>query len=299
MIKLFNSKGFILYFFLFTSCFKEIPYPNIDGNKQYVINCIFEINTSPIAKVYQTAILGSNSVPEIFSEAQLLLYDSIMGKIDSFVFDPISQNYTCNSICTEKNKYYLVLKNNNSQIATAKEELTSSFLNYSIDTQTVIFRGKEDFLQIKLTISDEVNHENYYGFQLLKTYWKYANNDSTYEEEIQDLETIDYWFLRNENSQFTKKELLLRDLGFEDKVAMLRFGAFNLFANSSTQKNISIKLICFKLSFNLYQYRQTINEHLFYQTDPFAQSTTIYSNWDKTRGIFASKYSDTTYLYKP
>lgn len=284
---------------LLTACFKEIPYPNIDGNKQYVINCIFEINTTPVAKVYQTAILGANSTPEIFSEAQLLLYDSIMGKIDSFVFDPISQNYTCNTICTEKNKYFLVLKNNNSQVAIAKEELTSSVLNYTIDTQTVIFRGKEDFLQIKLTISDEVNLENYYGFQLLRSYWKYANNDSTFEEEIQELETIDYWFLRNENSQFTKKELLLRDIGFEDKVAILRFGAFSLYANSSKQKTIALKLICSKMSSNLYQYRQTINEHLFYQTDPFAQSTTVYTNWDNTRGIFASKYSDTTYLYKP
>ncbi len=298
-MNLFKMMVLFLSISLLTACFKEIPYPNIDGNKQYVINCIFEINTTPVAKVYQTAILGANSTPEIFSEAQLLLYDSIMGKIDSFVFDPISQNYTCNTICTEKNKYFLVLKNNNSQVAIAKEELTSSVLNYTIDTQTVIFRGKEDFLQIKLTISDEVNLENYYGFQLLRSYWKYANNDSTFEEEIQELETIDYWFLRNENSQFTKKELLLRDIGFEDKVAILRFGAFSLYANSSKQKTIALKLICSKMSSNLYQYRQTINEHLFYQTDPFAQSTTVYTNWDNTRGIFASKYSDTTYLYKP
>jgi hypothetical protein len=115
MMNLFKMMVLFLSISLLTACFKEIPYPNIDGNKQYVINCIFEINTTPVAKVYQTAILGANSTPEIFSEAQLLLYDSIMGKIDSFVFDPISQNYTCNTICTEKNKYFLVLKNINSQ----------------------------------------------------------------------------------------------------------------------------------------------------------------------------------------
>lgn len=297
MFKVLKISGLVIVLVLLNSCFKEIPYPNIEGNKQYVINCIFEINTSPVAKVYQTAILGSNSVPEIFSEAQLLLYDSLMGKIDSFAFNPISKNYTCNTICSEKNKYYLVFKNNNA-IAKAKEALVSAQINYSIDTQTIIFRGKEDFLQVKLTISDEINIKNYYSFQLLRSYWEYSNNDSAYKEELQDLETIDYWFLRNENSQFTKKELLLRDLGFEDKVAMLRFGAFNLFTNTSSQKTIAIKLISSKLSPNLYQYRQTINEHLFYQTDPFAQSTSVYTNWDNIRGIFASKYSDTTYLYK-
>lgn len=157
------------------------------------------------------------------------------------------------------------------------------------DTSRIIFQGKQNFFQFDLKLKDRVG-ENYYGIRIKRFYRKYNGNDSVDTEEWVNIETIDFILTENPESKFSAKHLLFNDKYVLRPAQSLKFGVSSLFENR-TEKTLRLDLYVSSYSKSAYDFYTSLNEHLFYQNDPFSQPTVVKGNVSNAFGAVVGTYT--------
>lgn len=160
----------------------------------------------------------------------------------------------------------------------------------SLDTARIQFQGQQNFLQLKLMFNDTVIQGNYYGLRLKRTFMRYSGSDSVLSEEWLNIETGDLIITEDPDSRFSLKHRLFSDRFFNGKVQEIRFGAGGLFGKTD-EKTRTLEMFFSSYSPGSFSYLTSLNEHLFYQNDPFSQPSGIRSNVSNAAGGVVAQYT--------
>lgn len=159
-----------------------------------------------------------------------------------------------------------------------------------MDTSRIIFQGKQNFYQFTLDIEDQDNKSNYYGLRLKRFYQQISGIDTTTVSEWIAIESLDFLLTENPATRFSNRHLLFNDKYFSNMTASLKFGANGLFGKP-TEKTIKLELYVTGYSESAYNYYTSLNEHLFYQNDPFSQPTLLKGNIKDAFGAIVGSYT--------
>jgi hypothetical protein len=285
------------------ACVKELPFPDKTFKKQLVINSImvpFEPVKAFVSET-QSPLAEGRFTP--FPIATVKLLDEFGKLLDVLTFNPNTQAYEGSYSPLPGEKLRLeVDEEGNLYYAIAQDHIPIKKPLFTCDTSRVFYQGRQNFFQFDFILPDDPDDDSYYRLHCVREYMEYefvsGTIDSVFKREVVDLATNDYWFIRNVNLQFSKRELLLTDDGFKGQVAFLKFGTFALADAKTNQKTVAIKLFLSSLSESHYSYARSLNEHLFYRTDPFSQSTAVFTNFTGALGVFGSYQVDSAvYLF--
>lgn len=162
------------------------------------------------------------------------------------------------------------------------------------DTSRIFFQGKPGFFSIETALSDKQITANYYGMKMHYFYEMYTLDgngqplDTTQRNEWIDVETIDPILNESDFSKFSKKHLLWSDKYFNSTTAILKVGSSVVLRNSR-QKPRHLVVYTEHYTAAAFQYLATLNEHIFYQNDPFSQPTIVSGNIPNAFGSFAGR----------
>lgn len=172
---------------------------------------------------------------------------------------------------------YLFKISVNDKVYWANENMPDTLECQLVDTSRIIFQGKPDFFQITIKLNDTKDKSNYYGLMLRRNFETYNGQDTSYLSEWLKLESIEFILTEDPQSKFSNQHLIFSDRFFDGNNQLLRFGANDLFT-ASRGKTKSLEFYVSTYSSNAYFYYTSLNEHLFYQNDPFAQPTLVRGN---------------------
>lgn len=283
---------------LLVSCIKELPFPDKPFEKGITLNTILEVGKPIRVHVSETFAPSSNGQASIIPNATVKLFDSIGNVLEVLSFESQSANYVGKTIIENGTLYKVDADEPTSLYYCEGSDRTPlKAASFIVDTSNLTFQGLENFFQFDIILSDDPNERNFYQFYCKRSYFEYIYkngvlSDSVLLSEIMDLKTNDFWFVRNNNIQYSRKELLLVDEGFAGQVAFLKFGTYRPKVKTELERTLSITLFVNSLSLNHFIYSSSLNEHIFYQSDPFSQSTTVFSNIRGGFGIVGSSHSD-------
>lgn len=281
-----------------SACTKEIPFPNKNFERKMVLNSFVSVGEPIKVLLSETYSPSEDGFIQFINGATVNLLDSAGNVIDVLINDTSNGSYLSSMIAAPSTRYMIEAKDNIHQYyCTASTRTPNSKPSFMADTSRIFFQGNSNFFQFNIKLSDKPQEDNYYLFYCVRTYYEYTyfqGNiiDSILKTENLELKTNDYWFVRNENIQYSKKELLLIDEGFKGLVAYLKFGINLPPIQSAESRTTSITLFVSSLSQERYLYTSSLNEYLFYQSDPFSQTTSVFSNIKSGYGIFASDFYD-------
>jgi hypothetical protein len=283
---------------------KEIDYPDDDSEPIPIVNCVFIEGEKVRLFYYHSQSPGNNDTLKRIENARVELYNSAYQLIEYLNYN-IGGYYTGDHVIEKGELYHFALEDEEFGFTCFGTDALPVFETVLyFDTATVYYSGKNNFFQVSTVISDPGQEKNFYRFHAYRDFFKYTfsngiKTDSVFISEPVELESNDFWFIRLGNQQFTKKELLLSDEGFNGRSILIRFGTFGLERNRHDEKNIQIRIVVSSLSETLFKYFTTLNEHLFYRQDPFSQPTSVFSNIDGGLGIFGGFKADTAYFVLP
>ena len=162
------------------------------------------------------------------------------------------------------------------------EIMPDTFDSDIIDTSRVVFQGKSSFFQYRLDIRNDVFKDNFFSFRIKKISQKVKGNDTFLVDEWCDIETVDFILTENPESRFSKKQLLFTDRYFRGVRQEFKFGSS--IADLANQKTLKLVLYVTSHSKSGYNFYTSVNEHLFYQNDPFSQPTLLKGNVSNAYG---------------
>ncbi len=299
--------GIRKYFYLFAlvvfiSCKKNINIPIPTQPNQLVVNSNFKLDSA--LQVFLSLSQPSNSNGNLtpYQQATLGIYTA-----DSILIEPLTQmgNYYFSTLFKPiSNTLYRL------RISTPTQEYwaSDSVPNYPntsiVDTSTIVFQGNNHFFRIEYKLKDTANQKNYYALMLKRNYMQLvpkANTtqmDTLYKSEWLPIETNDFYLTENPESSYSKSYLLFTDRHFNGLSLVLKFGSSKLKDNISNQLTLNTVVYCQQLSAQAYNYYQSINEHLFYQNDPYSQPNAIKGNIANALGAFVgvSQVADTVFF---
>jgi len=172
------------------------------------------------------------------------------------------------------------------------EQMPDSFKADVLDTGRIVFQGKSGFYQFHIRFKDDVLRSNYYGLRLKRIFEKYSGSDTIVTEEWVNIESIDFILTENPESKFSKKHLVFRDTYCNGLNQELRFGAAGLFGRTD-QKTLGLVLYTASYSESAYAYYSSVNEHMFFQNDPFSQPTLLRGNVSNAFGAVVGRFTQT------
>lgn len=298
-------KRFLLYIIslALVSCAKELPFPENQIEKKMVVNSFVTVGEPIRVRISETYTPSEDGNLTFLQNAIVKLLDSA-GNVIEVLANDTATGYFASTVIAQPATLYLIEASETakSYYCTSQSRTPRNKPSYTADTSTIYFQGKPHFFQISIRLSDIPNTDNYYLFYCTKTFYTYKKSngnitDSTLHIEKMDLFTNDYWFVRNINTQFSKKELLLVDDEFKGLITNLKFGTFVEHKSPDKERIVSINLHVSSLSKERYIYTRSLNEYLFYQSDPFSQTTSVYSNIQGGYGIFATDFPETIEYY--
>lgn len=162
------------------------------------------------------------------------------------------------------------------------------------DTSRIFFQGRPNFFLIEMALADKQTAPGYYGIKLRYNYEVYTlddagqHKDTAYKEEWLDIETNDPLLNESEFAKFSKKHLLFTDRYFNNTTAILKPGSSAIIRNNRQKPHFLI-IYTEQYSPMAFQYYATINEHIFYQNDPFSQPAAVSGNIGKAYGAFTGR----------
>jgi hypothetical protein len=297
---------FSMAIFCLTSCIKDVPYPSLPGTQnEWVINAVMNPSQRIQVKVGKTQPMSILNPVLNISNATVFIADSAGNTIEPLEFQPSLQSYMSTFVPKAGRSYTLFVVDTISNVSvTAKDVLPEYPPRVTVDTSTLFFLGRDRFFQLSLIISDYPDRPDFYSFYIqkeMRTFIKDVNGliiDSVDVKDWPELITNDFWFIQNNNTQYSRKQLFLPDDGFSGRVAFVKFGIDNPFASSPDTILLSLKLVSLSHSRNHFLYSNSLNQHLLLQNNPLSRPTPVYTNISGGHGIFGSCNPDTFTLYK-
>lgn len=266
----------------FSACKRQIDVDIADPSPGAVL--IAELNSDSLIKIRfsLTQSILKNAEPDIINSASIDILDA-----DSNLLETITHYgsgfYRSSVLKPEYKKKYLFRIHSNSRVFSCDETMPDSISATLKDTGRVIFQGIRDFFQMKVNIADHVSDKNYYAFRVKRHYKQYSGTDTIQREEWMDISSVDIVLTENPLTSFSEKFIIFDDRYFNGFQREIEFGVGRLFRRTN-QKTESLELMISTLSESAYHYYTSVNEHLYYQNDPFAQPTLLNGNVDGALG---------------
>jgi hypothetical protein len=274
---------------LLWSCKKEIKIEVQDHPAQLVVNADLDPDSLVYFNLSLTQNITDNQPIPYVTDANIEMYnnDTVLvavlnhtsgGDYRSVFLKPKPGEHYYFKILTSSQTYWF-------------DEYIPDTFTCSIDTATGFFLGKRDFFKITAKIYDKKRGDNYYGFRLKRFFETYQGTDTTRSEEWISMETLDFVLTENPKSKFSKKNILFTDEYFNDANNKdLKIGAAGMFTNPGQK---TTRLVLYTTSYTLegYNYYTSVNEHLFYQNDPFSQPTLLVGNIPGAYGAAVGKFN--------
>lgn len=279
-------------FLVLFSCRKQIDFQLPTQTQSLVVNsnlCAdsfisFTLKYTQAINDNTKPLLENNAIIEIFTKDTLLLETIPMGS---------NGHYLSVNTKAQASLFYLVKISLPGKVYWMGDSVPSPSQSKILKTDSIIFQGKENFFRINYQLKDLQNGLDYYGIKMkhyceLYTLKPNGDKDTTLIEEWIDVETIDPILTEDQNNKFSKKHLLFSDKYFNGSPIIFNFGTGAL-ANSISKKTKSIVIYMEHYTRQAYDYYSTLNEHIFYQNDPFSQPTLVKGNINGAYGSFTGK----------
>ena len=264
--------GLILFLF---ACKKEI-YVNIeDRPASLVVNAQLEPDSLISINLSLTQNIIDLSEPKKVNDAVI----EVLSK-DSTILDVLQVKgkglYQSAVLKPKTSTQYLFRISQQNKVYWINEQMPDSFKANLIDTIRGVFQGQANFFQMRLNVSNDFFHDNFFGLRIKRLSRKIQGNDTVLIEEWSDIETADLILTEDAETHFSKKHLLFSDRYFKGLQQELKFGTS--INDKPNQKTLSLSVYVSSYSLNAYNYYTSLNEHLFYQNDPFSQPTVLKGN---------------------
>ncbi len=284
-------KYFVVIFLSLMACRKTINYKIPNKQKILVVNSVL-INDSFIAiELSQTQGITDN-VPNItINDALISIYDKDTNLIEELSNSGNGRYLSLINKGIEMKFYIAKISIQNSQYWVS-DSIPQKSISIVKDTSRSLFLGRPNYFNIDYKIKDIQNITNNYGLRVKRFFEKYQTInsiiDTAYIEEWLIIDTKDFILTENEITQFSKEQLLFNDRNFNNTEIEVKFGNANLF-NQKSQKTLKLIIYLEQYSISGFEYYRSLNEHLFYQNDPFSQPSALKGNVHNAYGAFVGK----------
>jgi hypothetical protein len=260
---------------LIFACKREVQIDIEDKPSQLVVNAVLDVDSLMLFNLSQTQNITNNKPVSFIENGSVEVLDEDTVQL-AFLLHTNKGNYS-SIIRPVAGKQYYFRITTPGRTYWVSERMPDSARCMVYDTSRIIFQGRENFFQIRVRLQDDFFKSNYYGIRVKRIFKAFNGTDTIMSEEWVSLESIDFVLTENPKSKFSKKNLLFTDEYFNGQTRILTIGGNNLFSNPS-QKTLRLEVYTTAYSRNGYNYYTSVNEHLFYQNDPFSQPTLLQGN---------------------
>lgn len=274
---------------LLVSCKREISIDIPDKTPQLVVNSEISADSLMTINLSLTQNITDNSAKPVVPDAFIEVFDKDTGFLDVLSYTS-NGNYVAGSLRSRAGTSYIFRLSRGGTSYWVSQRIPDT-VKCSMDTSRIIFQGKSGFFQIDLKLNDPSGQDNFYGLRVKRIYETYQGNDTTTKEEWVVLESIDFILTENPKTKFSKQNLMLTDQYFNGvQNQSLKFGTSGIFSNKDQNTRM---LVVYTTSYTSegYDYYTSLNEHLFYQNDPFSQPTLVRGNIPGAFGAVIGKYN--------
>jgi hypothetical protein len=254
--------------------------PSLVVNSRLCADSLISFNLS------YTQSITNNSAPEIVSNAIIELFDKDTVSIETL--SNLGNGVYLSTTVAQASKYYIVKIMLPAQTYWSGDSVPVKVDGKITSTDSINFRNNPFFYQIHFSLNDKQKYQNFYSFKLKHYFEEYLLNDTLLKEEWLDIETIDPILTEDLNSRFSKRHLLFTDRYFNNTNIQLSFGTPKI-ANNSLTKTKKLILYTEQFTNHSYSYFSSMNEHIFYQNDPFSQPILVKGNINNAMGAFAGE----------
>jgi hypothetical protein len=268
------------------ACRRQIDFNIPEQAQMLVVNSNLCADSFISFTLTYTQSIKDNSAVAMEKNATILIFDVDTNILD--IINPSAGGYYKSQVKALPSTIYIAKISIGKKDYWASDSLPAKVEGEISKVDSVIFQGRTDFLRIRYDLSDKQAYPNYYGIRMKHCFEKFQGADTTLEEEWVDVETIDPVLLEDENNKFSKKHLLLTDLRFNNTTINFNFGTSVIINNGSKRSRMLVVYIE-QYSFKAYQYYSSLNQHLFYQNDPFSQPTQVKGNISDAFGSFIGR----------
>lgn len=270
------------------SCKREISVDIPDKTPQLVVNSEISADSLMVINLSLTQNITDNSAKPVVPDACIEVFDKDTGFLDVLSYTS-GGDYVAGSLKSKATTTYIFRLSRGGTSYWVSQRIPDT-VKCSMDTSRIIFQGKSGFFQVELKL-DDPPRENFYGLRVKRVYETYQGADTTRQEEWVVLESIDFILTENPKAKFSKQNLMFTDQYFNGvQNQSLKFGASGLFSNQGQNTRM---LVVYTTSYTQegYDYYTSLNEHLFYQNDPFSQPTLVRGNIPGAYGAVIGKYN--------
>lgn len=270
------------------SCKQEIII-NIE-DKPSVLVVDADLNTDSLICVVlsRTQNITDNSGQKFIDDAVIEVFDKDTGIVD--VLMHVKNGVYKSSVSKpQAGKQYLFKVLHNNKSYWVNERMPDSMACVIQDTARIVFQGKRNFFQLQLRLDDPLAQKNFYGIKVRRYYNQINGTDTQMLVEWARLETVDLILTEDPQTRFSNKHLLFKDVYFNGSRQYLKFGVADLFTTAS-QQTTALELFVSSYSDNAYNYYSSVNEHLFYQNDPFSQPAIVRGNVNGAYGAIVGQF---------
>ena len=259
-----------------------------------LVSCKKEINVNiaekPAILVVNSELFNDSLIEVDLSLTQGIIDNSAAKKVNDAVIEVFSKDSLildvltfkgngryCSDVLKPKAGFeYLFRISQQNKVYWIDEQMPDSVKANVIDTSRGVFQGQANFFKVRLEIQNDLIKSNYYSFRIKRISKKIQGLDTILIEEWSDIQSGDFILTEDPESHFSKKHLLFTDTYFKGIQQEFKFGTSIL--DKTNQKTIKLLVYVTGYSFSAYKYYTSVNEHLFYQNDPFSQPTLIKGN---------------------
>ena len=276
----------VILFFI-GACQKEINFDLSDHQAKLVVNGHL-YNDSFI--LIDLSISGqlTQSVVQPYVNGVVELYDKDTNQLLTLINNG-NGRYFSNNYKAQPNTIYLIKIKTNERNYWIREETPDTVFSEIKDSSRFFFQANEAYFQLKLQLNDKSILKNFYEIKVKRFYKEWNGIDSITKEEWVDINTQEFVLTESPTSKYSKKQLLFSDRFFNGQKANLNLGMFGLF-NTPKQRTTHLQVYVSSLSLNAFNYYTSINEHLFFQNDPFTQPSQIIGNVPDAYGAITGRY---------
>ncbi len=282
---------YILLVLVFVSCRKVIDLNLPVQPQSIVLNSNLALDSFLTINLALTQGITENAPNYSINDAFISIYDK-----DSNLLEVLQNggngSYFSNILKGASNKLYIAKIINQNTTYYTSDSIPNQSNTLIIDTARILYQGKPNYFNIDYKIIDNQSQTNYFGLKLKRKYLQYftTNNllDSVIKEDWITIDTRDFYLTENEISQFSKKHILFNDRRFNQSARVLKFGNAEILTTTN-QKTLALIVYMEQYSPQAFTYYQTLNEHLFYQNDPFSQPSAVKGNILNGYGAFVGK----------
>lgn len=291
-------KSILLYSLLLialVSCKREIVINIEDKPSVLVVDAALYPDSFLCVNLSRTQNITDNSGKKYIEDASIEVFDK-----DTSIVDVLTHSgkgvYKSAVTKPEAGRQYLFKISRNAEVYWASERIPDTMECVIQDTSRIIFQGNNNFFQIQVRLNDPLNQKNFYGIQVKRFYKQISGIDTQTFVEWSRLETVDLILTEDPLTRFSNKHLVFKDVYFNGSAQYLKFGISDLFTTPG-QVTTGLELYMSSYSENAYNYYSSVNEHLFYQSDPFSQPAIVRGNINGAYGGIVARYQQ-RYFFK-